>query len=44
MPSSVTETLKEGNYVYDVELTQEDGTVTTIIGPDTLTITPEVTW
>lgn len=26
MPSSVTETLKEGNYVYDVELTQEDGT------------------
>lgn len=44
LTAEVTESLKEGNYVYDVELTQADGTVTTIIGPDTITITPEVTF
>jgi len=44
LTADVTESLKEGTYVYDVELTQNDGTVTTIIGPDNINITPEVTF
>lgn len=41
--SSEETSLAYGNYKYDVELIQADGTVQTIIKPSVLTITEEVT-
>lgn len=39
-----TSSLAYGDYVYDVQLNYEDGTVETIITPSTFRITGEVTW
>lgn len=39
-----TETMKFGDYVYDVELTTQAGDVCTIITPSKFSLTPEVTW
>ena len=39
-----TKSLEYGDYVYDVELTTEDGDVYTIIPPSRFTIMEEVTW
>lgn len=37
-----TKDLAFGNYVYDIELTKEDGTVDTFIAEATFTVAPEV--
>lgn len=39
-----TKNLQYGTYYYDVELTQSDGFVATVIGPQKLIIEPEVTY
>ena len=39
-----TKNLQYGAYYYDVELTQSDGFVATVIGPQKLIIEPEVTY
>lgn len=39
-----TSNLDFGKYIYDVQLTLEDGTVDTIIAPSTFNILSEVTW
>lgn len=39
-----TKNLQYGTYYYDVELTQTDGFVATVIGPQKLIIEPEVTY
>ena len=39
-----TKDLEYGTYYYDVELTQSDGFVTTVISPQKLIIEPEVTY
>ena len=39
-----TEPLPYGKYVYDVQLTKEDGTVDTVITPTAFKILEEVTW
>ena len=39
-----TSHLEYGQYVYDVELTKEDGFVATVIPPHRLVIAEEVTW
>lgn len=41
---SDTKNLQYGTYYYDVELTQSDGFVATVIGPQKLIIEPEVTY
>lgn len=39
-----TKNLQYGTYYYDVELTQSDGFVATVISPQKLIIEPEVTY
>lgn len=39
-----TENLPYDDYVYDVQLTQSDGDVTTVIKPSLFRVTEEVTW
>lgn len=39
-----TKNLQYGTYYYDVELTQTDGFVATVIGPQKLIIEPEITY
>lgn len=39
-----TKSLKYGTYYYDVELTQPDGFVATVIAPSRFVIEPEVTY
>lgn len=39
-----TSSLDFTDYIYDMQVTRADGTVTTIIKPDTFTITEEVTY
>ena len=39
-----TQTLSFGSYCYDVQLTQSNGDVTTIVGPARFTLKEEVTW
>lgn len=41
---SDTKDLQYGTFYYDVELTQTDGFVATVIGPQKLIIEPEVTY
>lgn len=41
---SDTSTLDFGAYVYDVQLTQANGDVSTIIEPSQFLLKPEVTW
>lgn len=41
---SDTKNLQYGTFYYDVELTQTDGFVATVIGPQKLIIEPEVTY
>lgn len=41
---SDTKNLQYGTYYYDVELTQSDGFVATVISPQKLIIEPEVTY
>lgn len=39
-----TSTLAYGDYVYDVQLTYQDGNIETIITPSRFEVTGEVTW
>ena len=39
-----TKNLQYGTYYYDVELTQSDGFVATVIGPQKLIVEPQVTY